>query len=115
LSLSSSLKLPRRIAQGQFSRLGATIPVRALPDLTEIDFGSVAEGQLVKSWRPAMAATYSAWALGDWKARMLSNGETGQEVRAHVCLSRPCFRHGETSLSYQVLCLAVSLKFSFLS
>jgi broad specificity phosphatase PhoE len=55
-------------------------PTRELPELTEVDFGPVAEGRAVSAWRPGMVATYAAWAVGDWDARMLDDGESGREV-----------------------------------
>jgi broad specificity phosphatase PhoE len=57
---------------------------RELPELTEVDFGSVAEGRAVSAWRPGMVATYAAWAVGDWDARMLDDGESGREVTPTV-------------------------------
>jgi hypothetical protein len=31
-----------------------------------------------------MVATYAAWAVGDWDARMLDDGESGREVTPTV-------------------------------
>jgi broad specificity phosphatase PhoE len=68
-------------AAGRLSALRRTPLTRELEDLTEIDFGSVAEGREVSAWRPGMVTTYAAWAVGDWDARMLDDGESGREVR----------------------------------
>ena len=54
--------------------------IRPLDALTEVDFGSIAEGAPVQEYRTELLTLYTAWAVGNYNARMSAGGESGFEV-----------------------------------
>ncbi len=54
---------------------------KLLPCISEVDFGSIAEGKPINEVRLEMAVTYAAWASGNIDVRLQGGGESGREVR----------------------------------
>lgn len=54
---------------------------RELNTLMEVDFGPLAEGQLVKEAKPGMMATYARWSIGSVDYRPDGGGDSARDVR----------------------------------
>jgi len=69
-----------RNEKGTTNKLQLANAVQELDALKEVDFGPVAEGQLVSEAKPAMAATYARWAIGNIDYRPEGGGDSGRDV-----------------------------------
>eukprot|EP00536_Pseudo-nitzschia_multiseries_P006362 jgi/Psemu1/304079/fgenesh1_kg.134_\ len=58
---------------------------RELKVLSEVDFGSVADGQPISVAQEKMTNTYTRWAMGEVDYRPEGGGDSGREVLIRAC------------------------------
>jgi Histidine phosphatase superfamily (branch 1) len=76
----SPLLRARQTASIAASQFESQPRMSQLASLSEVDFGSVLEGEPVDQYRADMVATYAAWSIGKLDTRMDDNGESGYQV-----------------------------------
>jgi len=92
--LHSPLERAKETAQLAASAFHATErrppSLQVVQTLTEIDFGSTAEGQPEQLLRAEITAAYARWSIGEVDARMVGDGESSREVRYSQKYSLQC-------------------------